>query len=479
MDIIMTIADNLQTLIDCKADMKSAIEERGVTVSGGLSTYADAIRQIDKKLIYNKYPEGKEETEYFIEYNMNNSWFVNKETGVWTLKPWDTADGRVLDNPYLPAGDSCYWGYPKWKIVGDKPYNGAASVLNHGHVFYGLENIRYIPYLDVSELKSVAHLFCEMGSLISVGGFDSNRYTDFTHLFYGCWRLRKIPYLDTSNGEMFDEMFRGCISLCEIPKLQFENAVSCSSMFEDCGELTEIHIDFSNNKLTHVGRMFQNCSKLTKIGDFYIDNVKSATGMFSGCKSLTEVPNLIGTFKSFLEEDDYGDESRGDGMFMGCLGLTSIKKINTTGLAELSHMFANCINLTEVLEIDTKKAKNIQGMFASCKKLKTLPLLEAGTVRFDNDAFLYCEELENFGGLKDIGKVTNYNWATGHRLNFAYCTKLTKESLMNIINNLYDRYTAYGPNSGRYLVLSYRSREKLTDEEIAIAINKGWTVNFA
>ena len=43
----MTIADNLQTLIDCKADMKSAIEERGVTVSGGLSTYADAIREIE------------------------------------------------------------------------------------------------------------------------------------------------------------------------------------------------------------------------------------------------------------------------------------------------------------------------------------------------------------------------------------------------------------------------------------------------
>ena len=42
----MTIADNLQTLIDCKADMKSAIEEKGVTVSGGLSTYADAIKQI-------------------------------------------------------------------------------------------------------------------------------------------------------------------------------------------------------------------------------------------------------------------------------------------------------------------------------------------------------------------------------------------------------------------------------------------------
>lgn len=42
----MSISDRLQELISCKSDIKTAIEEKGVSVTGGLSTYADAIKQI-------------------------------------------------------------------------------------------------------------------------------------------------------------------------------------------------------------------------------------------------------------------------------------------------------------------------------------------------------------------------------------------------------------------------------------------------
>lgn len=42
----MTTADYLNELIDCKEDMKSAIEEKGATVTGGLTSYADAIERI-------------------------------------------------------------------------------------------------------------------------------------------------------------------------------------------------------------------------------------------------------------------------------------------------------------------------------------------------------------------------------------------------------------------------------------------------
>ena len=43
-----TIADKLQELINSKADMKSAIAEKGVEVEGGLTTYAAAIRKIQQ-----------------------------------------------------------------------------------------------------------------------------------------------------------------------------------------------------------------------------------------------------------------------------------------------------------------------------------------------------------------------------------------------------------------------------------------------
>ena len=42
----MSIADKLTLLINTKQDIKSAIGEKGVEVTGGMTTYADAIRRI-------------------------------------------------------------------------------------------------------------------------------------------------------------------------------------------------------------------------------------------------------------------------------------------------------------------------------------------------------------------------------------------------------------------------------------------------
>lgn len=53
----MTTAEYLDTLIDCKEDIKSAIIEKGGSPSGGLTTYADAINSI-KKIIAVKAVEG-------------------------------------------------------------------------------------------------------------------------------------------------------------------------------------------------------------------------------------------------------------------------------------------------------------------------------------------------------------------------------------------------------------------------------------
>jgi hypothetical protein len=51
---------------------------------------------------------------------------------------------------------------------------------------------------------------------------------------------------------------------------------------------------------------------------------------------------------------------------------------------------------------------------------------------------------------------------------------LSKESLLYIINNLYD-LTANGL-SGQTLNIGSTNIAKLTEDEIAIATNKGWTI---
>ena len=74
-----TIADKLQDLVMAKEDMKSALIEKGVTPTGGLSTYADAVREIenelDCKVIY--VPEGNNEdhTRKCEFYNSTYNYF--------------------------------------------------------------------------------------------------------------------------------------------------------------------------------------------------------------------------------------------------------------------------------------------------------------------------------------------------------------------------------------------------------------------
>ena len=89
-----------------------------------------------------------------------------------------------------------------------------------------------------------------------------------------------------------------------------------------------------------------------------------------------------------------------------------------------------------------------------------------------------CSELTEFGGLENYGKAfettksENYN---DYRLDIHECTKLTHDSLMNVINNLYDIKTkGCNPQS---LVLGSTNISKLSAEEIAIVTNKGFNVN--
>ena len=86
--------------------------------------------------------------------------------------------------------------------------------------------------------------------------------------------------------------------------------------------------------------------------------------------------------------------------------------------------------------------------------------------------------LTTLGGFKNLGKAylttqsSNYQ---NYTLNLSVLTALTHDSLMNIINDLYDIASA-GVQT-QTLSLGNTNRSKLTAEEIAIATNKGWTVS--
>lgn len=135
-------------------------------------------------------------------------------------------------------------------------------------------------------------------------------------------------------------------------------------------------------------------------------------------------------------------------------------------------------NIKELLQYDTSVGVNFSYAF-NTNKIETIPLLDLGSAtNIANIVSVSKNTLINLGGFKDLGKAYSTSQSenySSYTLNLSSHTNLTHESLMNVINNLYD-IKSKGCNAQK-LVLGSTNLEKLTDEEVAIATNKGWNVS--
>lgn len=175
---------------------------------------------------------------------------------------------------------------------------------------------------------------------------------------------------------------------------------------------------------------------------------------------------------------DTSEVTNMDSMFYSCYSLMTIPLLNTSKVTDMSNMFSSCRSLITIPKLDTSNVTNMRSMFYSCYLLTTIPQLNTSKVTNINGMLYQCNSLTNFGGLENLGQAysttqsANYS---NYKLDLSTCTALTHDSLMNVINNLYDIATK-GCNT-QQLVLGSTNIAKLTAEEIAIATNKGWTVS--
>ena len=205
-------------------------------------------------------------------------------------------------------------------------------------------------------------------------------------------------------------------------------------------------------------------------------------------KKDISILGVTGTLNEGVDINDYFSNTQNDYSYTsGKLLLQYIKKVpplNISNRTRLSDMFAQMNNLLSIEEIDTSNVTSMYGMFRECENLITIPALNAEKVTDIDGVLSYTSSLTNVGGFINLGmaydtsKEANYSSYTlqlGRLYMDSYSKNLTHESLMNIINNLYDIKTK-GCNAQK-LILGTTNINKLTSEEIAIATNKGWTVS--
>lgn len=227
-----------------------------------------------------------------------------------------------------------------------------------------------------------------------------------------------------------------------------------------------LELNPNTGDVINMAGMFGNCENLKTIPLLDTRNVTNMAGMFSFCSNLKTIPK-INTAK-------VTDMST---MFSVCKNLEEIPLLDTSNVTNMHEMFGNCELLRTIPELNTVSVSSMPSMFINCSSIKDIPLLEASSVTNVWQIFDGCELLENLGGLKNLGQAypttatANDGW---YSLVLSKCPLLTHDSLMNVINNLYD-IKSKGVKT-QTLQLGDTNKAKLTVEEIAIATNKGWNV---
>lgn len=197
-----------------------------------------------------------------------------------------------------------------------------------------------------------------------------------------------------------------------------------------------------------------------------------------------------GFHDSRLREFPQIDTSNGTSfnyMFADCISAKSIPNLDTSNGTSFSNMFYDCREVRTIQGLNTSKGTTFNSMLRSMSQLITLGLLDMGAATNISNMLTGDSWLEHVEGFKDLGKAydatkgANYN---NYTLNLSSCIKLTHDSLINIMNNLYDLNLTYnvaggGTLAAQSLVFATECQSLLTEEEIAIATNKGWNVSFA
>ena len=334
------------------------------------------------------------------------------------------------------------------------PKFDTSAETNMNGMFNGCSYLTTIPLLNTSNVTNMSYMFKSCSSLTNIPKLDTNKVTDISNMFEGCSSLNNIPQLDTHRVTTMNSMFYNCSSLASIPLLYTGKTADMSFMFLGCIPLASIP-QLDTRSVTNMLYMFSGCSSLTTIPLFDTSNVTNMSGMFRGCSSLTSIPQI-----------DTSKVTNINGMFYNCSSLASIPQLDTSKVTNMGSMFCNCSSLTTISQLDTSKVTNMDEMFSKCTSIISIPKLDATSLTTASNMFGYSwnslNKFTDFGGLTNL-KVN---------LDLSSCPKLTHDSLMNVINEAAD-VTA----SPKTLTLESTNLNKLTDEEKAIATNKGWVLN--
>lgn len=182
-----------------------------------------------------------------------------------------------------------------------------------------------------------------------------------------------------------------------------------------------------------------------------LDGTKSAQYLFYQYKG-TSVDGLI-------RYSDTANVTNTKYMFNACSNLTTIPQLDTSKVTNTAAMFEGCNNLTTIPQLDTSNVTMMGTMFKNCSKLTSVPELDARKCTDHIGMFIGCTSLKSIGMYGFTRSVDVDETALEHDAIVA---------LLNQAGIAYASYSTISIGSAKLALLS--------DQEKAIATNKGWNL---
>ena len=308
--------------------------------------------------------------------------------------------------------------------------------------------------------------------------------TDMRYMFYSTPNIARIPfeinYITTESAHPLNQVFQDCTYLEEAPKINFIPKLNASSVG-------------SYNYASNLNYFFSGCTSLTKIDYDYFNNMfgeeygiaaRAGTGsnfarsyLFNNCESLRRLPDL-----SRVMTGATGNNCFYKGTFSYCACLDEIVNLPLHTGSPTSNMFS-----------DT---------FVSCNRLKRLTFeTQADGTPYTRSWSSQTINLTDRVGYGIANPYTNPSW--GLTTKDCMMSDATYQALkdsencyaMEVEYSRYNKTSALetiatlpdvSSKTGNTIKFEGAAGSKtdggaintMTEEEIAVATAKGWTVSF-
>lgn len=382
------------------------------------------------------------------------------------------------------------------KAILSLPNDIVVSGTTGAYMFSYVSNLQAIPMLDFSNITNATYMFTSCSSVTDWNGVKSlTSMTNADYTFQNC--KLNTTFLPALTNNIFNNVttMQYCFDNATLPNAEMTLNLSkitkmmrAFSTTKIDGSESKVIINLSENNTIDMNYLFYN-SKIKKVEINVTDETKYPK------------LNLLYAFQNSSITELVLHENIRPTNLAYAFSSNSANNNNYVSCETINLDITECTSMVSAFEHNRKiKTINFSGNSSRLVTMSRAFHLESGYIgslstingninceKVTNvaNAFQNSTKIENLCALTDLGKGYNQKTAnySDYTLDLSSCKVLTHESLMNVINGLYDLNLNTDLSTDgvvtykQKLVLGSTNLAKLTEEEQAIATSKGWVLS--